>query len=125
MGAGLEGGRFAHADDFCLLADGFTEASLVQLLGVTRQTIRRWRSGASRIPFTAYQLVRERSKYGLAERDASESFNRAALMGQVQALTNRVAFLEESLRAQARLVQWGCANDPFIDHVDPRSSVIP
>ena len=125
MGVVLEGGRFAHAEDFCLLANDFTEPSLVQLLGVSSKTLNRWRCGRSRVPWAAYQLVRDRSKYGLAERDAAENFNRTAILGLVHSLKERVAELEERLCAQARLVDWGCANDPFVDPADPRSRIAP
>lgn len=113
--------RHAHPDDFNRLADTFGRANLPKLLGVDRATIRRWRAGRARIPWAAFQLLYDRSHYGLAERDAAEGFNRQMIMLQVEALQRRVADLEAELRQQARLVDWGCANDPFVWPGDPRS----
>jgi hypothetical protein len=124
MGGGTYS-RYAHADDFCLLADDFQVPFLINLLGVNCKTIRRWRTGAARVPWAAYQLLYEKSKYGLAERDASEGFNRTALLGLVESLKARIASLEDCLERQAKMIDWGCANDSFIDPADPRSHVRP
>lgn len=113
--------RFAHPDDFKLIAQTFAYPELLKLIGITRFTLKRWLAGRARIPWAAYQLAFEHSHYGLAERDAAEGFNRHCLEGLNRALTERVKWLEQLLIAQAKLVDWGCANDPFIHPADPRS----
>lgn len=113
--------RYAQPEDFARLADDFPEPRLAALLGVDRKTIRRWRSGA-RIPWACFQLVFEHSRYGLAERDAAEQFNRVMLLQLNEALQTQVQELRAELARQARLVEWGSANDPFILPTDPRSS---
>lgn len=118
----MQTARHAHPGDFFLIADELTQPALLVMLGVDRTTLRRWREGRARIPWAAYQLVRERSRYGLAERDSAERFNRAMLIMQVDALQRRVVYLEEELRSQSVLINWGCANDSFIDQRDPRAA---
>jgi len=115
--------RHVHPGDFFLLADEFSRPALLDMLGIDRTTLRRWRDGDARIPWAAYQLLRECSRYGRAERDSAEGFNREMIRMQVDALQRRVAELEAELRRQARLIDWGCANDPFIDPRDPRSVI--
>lgn len=111
-----------YPEDFFLIADEFRERDLLKLLGITQATLRRWRQPGARIPWAAYQLTLERSKYGLAERDASEGFNRQMLTMQLQALEDRVRELSAVVTEQARLINWGCANDPFINPADPRTA---
>lgn len=112
-----------HADraDFIRLSAEFPRRALLDLLGVDRATLRRWCSGATRIPWAAYQLVHERSRYGLAERDSAEHFNRSMLTARNNALQEKVARLESELVKQAELIDWRCANDPFISPTDPRT----
>lgn len=114
--------RHAHRDDFFLIADELTRPALLLMLGIDRATLRRWRERRARIPWAAYQLVRERSRYGLAERDAAEGFNRAMLLMHAEALQRRVAELEAELVKQAKMIDWGCANDPFTRPNDPRAA---
>ena len=116
--------RYAHASDFNVVADCFARQEAAALLGVSLKTFQRWQRGAVRVPWAAYQLLYERSKYGLGERDAAEGFQRQAILGELEALRSRVLALESTLAAQSRLVNWGCANDPFITPTDPRSKVI-
>lgn len=112
----------ARPDDFFAIAAEFPQRALLALLGIDRATLRRWREGRVRIPWCAYQLVRERSSYGLAERDAAEHFNRRMILARCEALERRVRTLEAELLRQARMVNWGAANDPFAwAHADPRS----
>lgn len=113
--------RYAHPEDFTRLTDDFTEPRLAALLGVDKKTIRRWRSGG-RVPWACFQLAFEHSRYGLAERDAAEHFNRVMLLQLNSALQSQVQELRTELARQARLIDWGCANDPFIIPTDPRSS---
>ncbi len=94
--------RHAQRDDFFLIAEEFPRRVLLDLLGIDRRTLRRWRAGAARIPWAAYQLVRDRSQYGLAERDAMEGFNRSMLCGLVESLRARVAALEAELLEERR-----------------------
>lgn len=114
--------RYAHPDDFARLAGDFPEPRLAALLGVDKKTIRRWLSGAARIPWACFQLVFEHSRYGLAERDSAEHFNRTMLLQLNEALQTQVQELRAELARQARLIDWGCANDPFILPTDPRST---
>ena len=95
--------------------------NIARLLGVDDRTLKRWRSGRSKIPWAAYQLVYEHSSYAIAERASCEQFERSMILGERDALLRRVADLEGELLRQARLVDWGCANDPFISPADPRS----
>lgn len=112
--------RHAHRDDFARLADEFPRRLLLEILGVDRATLRRWRTGRARVPWAAFQLLYERSRYGLAERDAAEHFNRTMLEQLNEALRERVAWLEAELRSQAALI-FGSANDPYIRPADPRA----
>jgi len=114
--------RHANPDDFARLADGFGRRELIELLGVDRKTLRRWLAGKGRIPWAAYQLAFERSRYGLAERDSAEHFNRTMMRGELEALRAKVARLEAELVKQAELVNWSAANDPYTLRTDPRSS---
>lgn len=116
--------RHAHPSDFFLVADEFRERDLLKLLGISNATLTRWRVPGARIPWAAYQLVLDRSRYGLAERDAAENFNRQMLAMQLQALEERVRELSAVVAEQARLINWGCANDPFTSPHDPRSASI-
>lgn len=117
------GGRYATADDFNVVAARVGE-NLVRLLGVDPRTLKRWRAGRSRIPWAAYQLAYEHSSYALAERDSEHQFQRTMLIGERDALLVKVAQLEAELVRQARLVDWGCANDPFILPTDPRAAML-
>ena len=116
--------RFAHASDFCTVSDCFARQEAARILGVAESTVERWRSGLGRVPWAAYRLLYEVSKYGIAERDSLENFQRSAILGEREALRQRVAQLEAALAAQAKLVDWRCANDPFIQPHDPRSKVV-
>lgn len=116
--------RYAHASDFGAIADCFSRQEASRILGVPERTIARWRNGGSHIPWAAFQLLYEHSRYGLAERDAMEGFQRNALAAERDALRARVAELEAAIASQSRLVDWGCANDPFIHPDDPRSKVL-
>lgn len=113
--------RFAPVDEFQRIAQCYAQSDLRKLLGIGRRTLKRWLEGRTRIPWTAYQLAYERSHYGLAERDAAEGFNRTVLLQLNAALHERLANLERELASQARLIDWGCANDPFISPHDPRT----
>ena len=113
--------RYAHATDFDILAQAVPNAA--EILGVDSRTIARWRSGRARIPWAAYQLLYDRSHYGLRERDSMEHFQRDMLVAERNALRAKVADLERALAAQAKLVDWGCANDPFVQPTDPRSQL--
>lgn len=113
--------RHADRDDFQRLADCFSRRELHELLGVDRKTLARWRAGTSRVPWCAVQLMHERSRYGLAERDAAEHFNRTMILQLNDALQRRVAWLEAELVRQAQLADWRCANDPYISPTDPRA----
>ena len=113
--------RYAHATDFDVLVQAVPDAA--QILGVDKRTIKRWRSGKSRIPWAAYQLLYEHSHYGLRERDSMEQFQRDMLVAERNALRSKVADLERALAAQAKMVEWGCANDPFVQPTDPRSRI--
>jgi hypothetical protein len=115
-------GRYAHPDDFFRLAEEFHERDMRALLGLDKKTISRWRSSQRRIPWAYFQLLHDHSRYGLAERDAAEGFNRNMLTLQVESLQRRIAELSTELARQSRLVDWRCANDPFINPHDPRSS---
>jgi len=108
------GARYAHESDFNLVADCFTARDLPQLLGVSQATLKRWRCGKARIPWAAYQLLYERSPYGIAERDSAEQFNRYLIVAEREALRERVRYLERELDRQARAANWQCANDPYI-----------
>lgn len=112
--------RFVQGEDFRLVAACFSRAEAARLLGVSAKTFSRWYDGA-KVPWAAYQLLYQFSKYGQGERDAQEAFERYAIIGERDALRARVAQLEKALAAQSRLVDWGCANDPFVDPADPRS----
>jgi hypothetical protein len=116
--------RFASAPDFQVVADCYARQDLLRLLGVSSNTLQRWLDARARIPWAAYQLAYQNSKYGLAERDAAEQFNRRMLTGLAEALQARVTQLEHQLADQARLVDWGCANDPFIYPTDPRCRAV-
>lgn len=116
--------RHAHPSDFFLVAEEYRECDLLKMLGITQVVLRRWRQPGARIPWSAYQLVLERSQYGLAERDAAEGFNRRMLLMQLQSLESRVRELSAIVVEQSRLINWGCANDPFISPQDPRSASI-
>lgn len=116
-------GRYAHTDDFFRLAEEFPEPRLLSLLGLDKKTIVRWRK-RRRIPWAYFQLLHDHSYYGIAEREAMEGFNRSMLTLQLESLERRVAELSAELVRQARLINWGCANDPFIHPQDPRSSMI-
>lgn len=50
-----------------------------------------------------------------------DHFERLMILGERDALRERVATLETELVRVTKLVDWGCANDPFIDPADPRS----
>lgn len=121
MAGCVRAGRSASVTDFRVVADAYAHADLVKLLGVSEATLRRWLEGRSRIPWAAYQLAYDHSKYGLAERDNMEHFQRQMLLGLNDALESRIAQLEQQLADQAKLVDWGCANDPFIIPNDPRA----
>lgn len=114
--------KFAHVDDFNRLADCFPAKNALEILGISDRTLRSWRAGARRIPWCAYQLLYDRSPYGLAERDSMERFERQMILGERDALQQKVGRLEAELVRQAALVDWGCANDPFILPSDPRSA---
>lgn len=43
------------------------------------------------------------------------------IKAQIDALRAKVVELEQALLVQSRLVDWQCANDPFILPNDPRS----
>ena len=113
--------RKAHPDDFKRLTESFTTPELLKLLGIPKPTLKRWLAGETSIPWSAFQLAFDHSPYGLAERDAMEHYHRATMQGLVEALERKVAHLEALLRKQAKLVDWGCANDPFINPTDPRT----
>ena len=113
--------RYGDQSDFTRLAEDFTQRELITLLGVDKQTIWRWRRGLTRIPWAAYQLLYEHSKYGLAERDSAEHFNRTMISQLNEALQRQVAELRAELARQASLVDWRCANDPYISPTDPRT----
>lgn len=115
--------RYAHSGDFSLIADSYANTALCELLGIDRRTLGRWRLPGARIPWAAYQLASDRSRWGLAERDAAEDFNRTMIEGERDALRRQVEELREHLAAQAKLVDWQCANDPFVWPPDPRSQV--
>lgn len=117
--------RFVHRDEFVSVAAGFTDQQLLQLLGVTRATLNAWRRGQRRVAWAPYELVRQNSYVGLAERDAKEQFNRSMLQGQLEAMKRRIEYLENELRSQAAQVAWECANDPYIHPQDPRSQASP
>lgn len=51
-----------------------------------------------------------------------ERFERQMILGERDALQQKVGRLEAELVRQAALVDWGCANDPFILPSDPRSA---
>ena len=115
--------RYASAADFDLVASRVGE-SVAILLGVDERTLKRWRAGRSRIPWAAYQLLYEHSSYGIANRDSAEQFERTMICGERDALRGRVAELEAELVRVSRLVDWGCANDPFISPADPRAAAM-
>lgn len=119
--ASRSAGRYAHHTDFAVVADCFTCTYAARIVGVTARTMQRWLAGKARIPWAAYQLLYEYSRYGLAERDSAEHFERTMICGELTALRSRVSELEAELLKQARLVDWGCANDPFILPGDVRS----
>ena len=116
--------RFAHASDFCAVADCFARQEAARILGVSERTLERWRAGRGRVPWAAFQLLYEHSRYGLAERDSLERFERNAILGERDALRERVMHLEAELVRISKLVDWGCANDPFVNPQDPRSKVM-
>ncbi len=60
----------------------------------------------------------------MAERDSAEGFNRRMMQDLIHALQAKVDRLEALLAKQARLVDWGCANDPFISPTDPRTVAV-
>lgn len=104
--------RYAHVTDFSVVVDCFSRQEVSRLLGISNKTLSRWLSGKARIPWIAYQLLYDRSRYGLAERDSMERFERQALLGERRALLERVKSLEAELTRITALVDWGCANDP-------------
>ena len=113
--------RYAHASDFAVVADCFSRAEIQSLLGVPCRTIDRWSSGQSRIPWSAYQLLLEHSKYGRTEDQVTNDFERQMILGERDALRDRVASLEAELIRISKLVDWGSANDPFVLPTDPRT----
>lgn len=113
-------GRFANRDEFCRIAQCHVERDLIKMLGVTEKTFKSWKAGSSRIPWSAYQLAFDRSPYGLAERDSMEGFNRRTMQALIDALQAKVDRLEAELVRITSMVDWGCANDPFITPTDPR-----
>lgn len=113
-------GRFADHEEFCRIAQCHVERDLIKLLGVSERTMKSWKAGTSRIPWAVYQLAFDRSPYGLAERDSMEGFNRRTMQALADALQAKVDHLESELVKMARMVDWGCANDPFIAPTDPR-----
>ena len=114
--------RFVPGEDFRLVAECFSRVEAARQLGVSLKTLARWCSGA-RVPWAAYQLLYERSKYGQGERDAAEGFERRMILAERDALRERVAKLEAELVKQAALIDWRCANDPYISPSDPRTKI--
>lgn len=114
--------RFADRDEFRRISECFAARDLITILGITERTLKSWKAGSSRIPWAAYQLAFDHSAYGLAERDSMEGFNRRMMQGLVDSLKAKVSRLEAELVKMTRLVDWGCANDPFIRPTDPRSA---